>query len=148
MYCADDSKDGHGRYAFHINLSPDTPIPLFDAASDTGKFVNAILLHPDKLVGKTMIGATAFYTPTEIAEAFSELSGRKVSYVQLPDETFKSFLPPPMAEDLTEMMILIREYGYYGKDGAKQLEWSSQFLDEKPKTIDEIFKRNTAWIQE
>lgn len=103
------------------NLNPDTKMPLFDAADDTGKFVAGILLHQSDLLGKDIYGATDWYTPTDITNTIQEVSGKKTTYQQLSDEKFQSVLPEAVAKELTETMMLIREYAYYGPGGDKIL---------------------------
>lgn len=103
------------------NLNPDSKIPLFDASEDTGKFVAGILLHQPELLGKDVYGATGWYTPTDIANTIGEVSGKKTTYQQVPDETFQSFLPEAIAEELKETFMLMRDYAYYGPGGDKIL---------------------------
>ena len=91
---------------------------LFDT-DDTGKFVAGILLQPSKLLGQRIFGATDWYTPKQIISTLEKVSGKKATYQALSDEVFKSFLPPVIAEELTETLIFTRDYAYYGP-GAEQ----------------------------
>lgn len=100
-------------------------MPLFDT-DDTGKFIAGILLQPSKLLGQCIFGATDWYTPQQIISTFEKVSGKKATYQALPDEVFKSFLPPVMAEELTETLIFMRDYAYYGPGAEQGLKNSLQ----------------------
>lgn len=134
-------------------------MPLFDA-DDTGKFVSGILLQSSKLLGQRVFGATDWYTPDQVVSTIEKVSGKKATYQALPDEVFKGFLPPLMAEELTETLIFMREYAYYGpeaEEGVKQslqvttsaqkvrgiviADTFFQILDQKPTTLEQFFQK-------
>ena len=100
-------------------------MPLFDT-DDTGKFVAGILLQPSKLRGQRIFGATDWYTPQQVISAVEKFSGKKARYQALPDEVFKSFLPPVIAEELVETLIFMRDYSYYGPEAEQGLTKSLQ----------------------
>jgi uncharacterized protein YbjT (DUF2867 family) len=50
-----------GKYNFALPIATDSPIPLFDTARDTGKFIKGILLHRGQTLGKRIYGATDYY---------------------------------------------------------------------------------------
>lgn len=107
-----------------LNLHPDTKMPLFDAAGDTGKFAAGILLNPSETLNKDIYGATGWYTPTDIVNAIEEFSGKKTTFNEVPDETFRKFLPEAIAEEMMETFMLVKDYAYYGPGGDKILEES------------------------
>lgn len=104
-----------------------TLIPLFNAGSDTGKFVTAIITkydaHP---LGKRIIGTTAYYTPDDMLRTFSEVTGQTVDYAQVSEEVFKGFFPEFMAQEVFESFILIRDWAYYGSGAHELLKESLQ----------------------
>nr|OQO32502.1 hypothetical protein B0A51_00911 [Rachicladosporium sp. CCFEE 5018] len=81
-------------------------IPLLDAAGDIGKFVSAIMQDFPACVGKQIHAAVDYYTPERLMAEFSEVMGSPASFVQIPAETFKSFLPLLVAQDILENMLL------------------------------------------
>ena len=111
-------------YLLALPMPPDTPLPLFDAADDTGKFVKAILLHGKEVLGKRVYAATAYYTPEEIAQEFAAVkpvAGKGAHFVQIPPDMFKGFLaqaglPEAAQEEMLQNMQFMHDYGYYGKD--------------------------------
>lgn len=104
--------------------TPDhTPIPLFDAADDTGKFVKGILTHRDKVLGKRVLAATDYYTCKEIVDAFGEVKkegGKGSHFVQVSEQIFKDSLggmPDRGKHEMYENMLFMTDFGYYGKAG-------------------------------
>ena len=106
----------------------DTPVPLFDVADDTGKFVKAILTHREQVLGKQIHAATAYYTWVDVVNTFKELkpeAGKNATFVQLSKEEYKGALasagmPPKAQEELYENMAFMNEFGYYGKAGLEE----------------------------
>lgn len=91
-----------------------------------------------------MYAATEYYSPQRLVSEFSEVLGKPANFVQVPSETFKSFLPPQVAQEMLENMLLLEDPGYYG--GADLTE-SLSMLDEKPTTWKEFVEANKAkWL--
>ncbi|KAL8725961.1 MAG: hypothetical protein Q9166_007038 [cf. Caloplaca sp. 2 TL-2023] len=125
-----------------LNLHPDTQIPLFDAAADTGKFAAGILLNLPETLNKDIYAATGWYTPTDIVNAIQEVSGKKTTFTEVPDEVFKGFLPEAIGEEMMETLMLVKDYAYYGPGGDKILEESLKYVDGKPTTLMEFIQRS------
>ncbi|PHH70447.1 hypothetical protein CDD80_6007 [Ophiocordyceps camponoti-rufipedis] len=105
------------------------PIPVLDAAGDTGKFVKPALSRFPDLVGRRILAATSYMTVSELLATFSDVMGKPAQARVLPAETWKSFLPPEGAQELLENMLLLEKPGYFG---GEKLEESLALLDEKP----------------
>ena len=113
---------GEGNWVFELPIPADSPIPLFDAEDDTGKFVKAMFLNEDKVLGKRINGATAYYTPSEMVEEFKEVfpkTGKRATFIQISGDAFKRNLgsmgaPDFVQEELLQNMRLMPEFGYYG----------------------------------
>ena len=106
-------------------------LPLFDAVHDMGKFVKAaIKTFPDS-VGRQFYAATDYYTPVRMADEFTRVTGKTASVTNVPQDVFKSFLPPAAAQELLENMLLFQKPGYYA--GASLAE-SVASLDTPPTT--------------
>lgn len=75
--------------------------------------MRAILTDFPSSIGKQTYAAVDYYTPKRILAEFSEVLGRPANFMQVPGDTFKSFLPPPVAQELLENMLLLEEPGYY-----------------------------------
>lgn len=110
-------------FVFNAAFPKSTHVPLFDAAGDTGKFVKAILLNREKLLGKRVLAATDYYTPDDMIKAFQAAypkAGKGVQFNQLSEDVYKSILgsagmPKKVQNELYENMMFMDEFGYYGK---------------------------------
>ena len=110
-------------FVFQSPNPPHTPIPLFDAADDTGKFVKGILLNREASLGKRIYAATDYYTCEQIMREFAEAkpeAGRGARYEEVPPAAYKNFLMEVAglnevgAAELTENQQFLTEFGYYG----------------------------------
>jgi uncharacterized protein YbjT (DUF2867 family) len=130
--------DDNGNYSYFNVFHPDTPLPLIDI-TDTGKWIGAILADPERYQGHRFAASEGFYTMQEIAEITSNQTGKDVNYVQLPDEVFKGYLPPTFDQELLEMFILIRDYGYYGTGQKDMVEWATKQAIGELTTLENFF---------
>ncbi|KPM35294.1 hypothetical protein AK830_g11280 [Neonectria ditissima] len=139
------NKGDNGAYTLAWPVSGDkAQVPLFDPASDTGKFVNAAIKNYPSHLGKRIYAATEYYTPSKITEEFSEVIGAPASFTQIPAEVFKSFLPGAIAQEMLENILLVEDTGYYGGADLKE---SVGLLDEAPITWKSFVESNKEkWL--
>jgi uncharacterized protein YbjT (DUF2867 family) len=114
-----------GTFVLADLLPGNTPVPYIDIA-DTGKWVAAILADPDKYAGKFFSAAADLYTPDEVTAVMSKVTGKTVKHVQLPDEVIKDFFPEGFKEQLYEMWVLNRDYGYFGEGQKEAVQWAKE----------------------
>ncbi|KAI5826197.1 NmrA-domain-containing protein [Schizophyllum commune Tattone D] len=139
-----------GKWQFAMPMPEDAPIPLFAAERDTGKFVKAMFLKREEVLGKRVYGATGYITPLEILDAFKKVypaAGKDVAFQRLPNEAFKGILasmglPEPIQEEMLQNMRLVYEFGYYG---GEKLDWSKSLVDEPLTTWEEYIKGHPAF---
>ena len=123
-----------------LPMPSDTPIPLFDAGADTGKFVKAILTHRDQVLGKQVMAATKYYTPEDAIATFKELfpeAGKEASFLQTTKEQYKGALagagmPEKAQQELYENMAFMHDFGYFGKaslDESLSVSFSNPSVD-------------------
>ncbi|KAK4121183.1 NmrA-domain-containing protein [Parathielavia appendiculata] len=107
-------KGEDGSYTLAGPTSPTkAQLPLFFPDSDTGKYFVAVVKNRSKVLGKQIHAAADYYTPTRIMVEFQEVAGKKGQYVQLDQEVYKSFLPPPIAQEILENELLCEEPGFF-----------------------------------
>lgn len=140
-------QNANGELEFAQTWSPDTRIPLIDI-TDTGKFLAPVLLDPERYIGKIMTAATAYYTGPEMAGIWTDVTGRKVAFVQIPGGTTMGNLSPEMVRTLKESSGLMKDYSYYGTSGPKNLEWTLEQTEEKPTTWEEFVRANQPWFDD
>lgn len=129
-----------GSYGLALPVSGDrAKLPVFDAEKDTGTFVKPALRDPSPS-GKHIIAAAEYLSPNELISQFTEATGKKASFSQVPVDVFKGFLPEVVAGELTENMLLLEDVGYYaGADLKPSLDLLG---DEKPATWREFAAAN------
>ena len=123
------SPDPPNVYTLALPMPPSTPIPIFDAADDTGKFVKAMVTKRDQVLGKRVLAATQYLPVADIPKILSEVkpeSGKGAQFLRVDKATYMGFLtktgmPEFAAEELYENMAFMDEFGYYGKES---LDWS------------------------
>ena len=129
-----------GTYILASILRADTVYPWIDI-TDTGKWIGAILADPQKYEGKFLAASAQMLTLAETCAVMSKATGKTVTYQQMPDEKIKGFLPEAMREQLYEMYVWCREYGYFGPDMKEQVEWSQKQARGKLTSLEEFLKR-------
>lgn len=137
---------GSGAYVIARHVSPHTQLPLIDTVGDTGKFVGAMLAEPDKYEGKVFCAATALYSMEEIAQTIRKVSGKTVTYEQIPEDTFRQGLPP-WGDMLIEMMLYQQDFGYYGPQTKELVAWAAKNARGRVHTFEEYLTENPLQLQ-
>lgn len=132
--------DQEDTFVLSRNMKPETNMPLINAIDDGGKWVGAMLADPDNFEGKTVCAATRMYSMTEMAEALSKSTGKKVVYKQVTDEEFAKSLPEMVAQLFVDYFNYINDYGYYGPGTEEKVEWAAKQARGKLSTFDEFLK--------
>ncbi|KAL2201933.1 NmrA-domain-containing protein [Sarocladium strictum] len=88
-------------------------LPLFFPDDDMGKYTVAAIKKRDSVLGKQIHAAADYYTLNRIMEEFSEVTGKQGQYAQIPHDVYKSFLPPPIAQEILENELLCEEPGFF-----------------------------------
>ena len=140
------SPAGDGTYVMASIINPTTEMPLIDI-TDTGKWTGAILADPEKYEGKFFAAAEGMYTLPQACEIMSKVTGKTVKFQQLPDEVFKGFLPEGLREQLYEMWVFNREYGYYGSDMKELVGWAKSQARGELTGLEEWFRREKYSLQ-
>ncbi|ETS85020.1 hypothetical protein PFICI_03045 [Pestalotiopsis fici W106-1] len=137
-------KGEDGVYSLAYPVSDKAEFPLIDTESDIGKYAVAVLRNRAKVIGKQILAAADYYTPTRILSEFEEVTQSKTRFVQLDAETYKSFLPAPMAQEMLENHLFIEEPGYYaGKSLQESLDLLAK-VNLKPTTWKDFLIKNKA----
>jgi uncharacterized protein YbjT (DUF2867 family) len=117
------SQDGDGTYVLANCAYGHSRIPYIDI-TETGKWVGAILAEPDKYEGKQFAAAAEILTMDQVCEIVSRVTGKSVRHQNLPDEVFKGFMPEGLRQQLFEMWVFQRDYGYYGPSMDEDVKWA------------------------
>jgi uncharacterized protein YbjT (DUF2867 family) len=139
--------EGDGTYALSNFVKPETLLPLIDIASDTGKYIGAVLAEPDKYEGKTFCAAARLYSFDEIVRAMSKATGKTIKYKRLPETSFRGFLPPPLADHLVDMFSYFETYGYFGPQTKERIAWAAEQARGKLTTLDEYLTKSPPQLR-
>jgi uncharacterized protein YbjT (DUF2867 family) len=129
-------------YAIANIMDPKVTLPWVDITTDTGKFVGQILKKPEAFFGKTLYGALGHYSLEDISKIISQTSKKNVSYVQVPEATYRSFLPATIVDDMTDMFKWHNKFGYFGPKTKGLVSQTLSEVDFKPTTAEEFFEKN------
>lgn len=119
-------------WTLQMPFAANTPMPLIDAATDTGKYVKSILHQREKMLGKRILAAADYYTAQEVVDVFVEAkpeAGKGASYKEVSPAIFRAYLRDDLGfgegaqDELLENMQLLSEFGYFG--GADLAESNS-----------------------
>lgn len=103
--------------------------------------MKAALKHGDKLNNKQILAAAKYYTPEDIVETFSKVSGKQAVFIQVSPEQYEASFPPAVAKEYLENQLFVEDPGYYL---GEPLEPSLNLLDSKPITWAEFVKNNIS----
>ena len=124
-----------------------TRLPLLDAVDDTGKFVAGLLAaEPSSVDGIHVNGVSQWVSPGELVQTLSKVTGLDVVFREVSAEEYEGYLPPAIAKEMTQNMLLVRGWSYFGNEAEKQQEKSDKWLGErKATTLEEFVKKNGPW---
>ncbi|PWY65681.1 nmrA family transcriptional regulator [Aspergillus sclerotioniger CBS 115572] len=131
---------------FPVPGSVKTAVPIIDPTADLGKFVKAILLSPEKSLGRKFNIAGRSHTVEEVIAVAKGL-GVDVTFHAVDKETFKAGiaskgLPEVVQEDMSQLVQYTHEYGYF--DGAG-FEEAHKLLVDPLTTLEESFKNSAVF---
>lgn len=127
-----------------LPVPEDAPFPLFSDDEDAGKFVKAIVLKREQVLGRRVYAASAYVTPREMVAAFRKEfpgAGAAARFYSVPYDEYRGMLtgmgmPAFAAEELLENMRLMDEGGYFGGE-----ELTHDILEDKPTSWEEYMRR-------
>ncbi|KAL4872375.1 hypothetical protein BDV12DRAFT_162091 [Aspergillus spectabilis] len=137
-------KGEDGVFTLAYPVGEGAKFPLVDIDADLGKYVAATLKNPSKTQGSQILAATDYYTSTRILKEFEEVTGNKTRFVQVDNETYKSFMSGYLGLEMLENHLFVEEPGYYN---GRSLQESQDLLTEagyKPTTWNDFLQQHKA----
>ncbi|KAF3051280.1 hypothetical protein E8E11_010883 [Didymella keratinophila] len=119
------SQSADGTYVLANCAYGHSRMPFIDI-TETGRWVGAILAEPDKYEGKQFAAAAEILTMDQVCEIVGRVTGKTVRHQNLPDEVFKDFMPEGLRQQLFEMWVFQRDYGYYGPSMDEDVRWARE----------------------
>ena len=111
-------------YKLSLPIPGRTKWPLISVNQDTGKYVKAILLNREKLLGKDICAAEKEYTLEECCGLLKEKAGIDMKFEQATEDGYKKALekmglPDFFRDDMCENMQYVKEFGFFGGSGLE-----------------------------
>ncbi|KAL2436482.1 hypothetical protein ABEF95_011004 [Exophiala dermatitidis] len=107
----------------------ETWVPMIDIQKDTGAFTAGLFEAGAEANGVYVQGVSEWVHPRQITATLSQIKGKEVRFIEQPATVESAAqLGNRIAEELTQNMILIRDYSYYGKGTEKKQAESDRFL--------------------
>lgn len=137
-------------YLLKSPIPVDAPLNLIDSTEDSGKYVAAILLNRESLLGQRVIATSCWYSAVEVMDTFNMVFGPEKTgkSIVVSDEEWSQQLPEQIRLGMVENMWLIRDFKYYGPDAEEQVEKGWKLLEKegyKTTTLAECLKREKYW---
>lgn len=76
--------------------------------------------NKNAVLGKQLLAAADYYVPSRIVSEFQDVTGQSARFVQIDAETYKGFLPGPLADEMLENHLFIEEPGYFAGADLKE----------------------------
>ena len=106
-----------------------TWLPMLDIQKDTGLFTAGIYEAGAEANGAFVQGVSEWLHPQQVTDTLSQITGRDVQFVEQPGSVESAAkLGNKIAEELTQNMLLIRDYSYFGKGTEMKQAESDRFL--------------------
>lgn len=109
-----------------------------------GKYVVAAMRNREAVLGKQVLAAADYYVPSRIVSEFQEVTGKAARFVQIEAETYKSFIPGPLGDEMLENHLFIEEPGYYAGAELKESLDLLASVGLKPTSWKEFLEANKA----
>lgn len=86
----------------------------------TGKYVAAALKNRSEVLGLQLLAAADYYSPTRVLAEFESVTGNKTRFFQVDTDTYKSFIPGPMGQEMLENHLFVESPGYFNGKSLKE----------------------------
>lgn len=134
-----NARVANGKPTLSMPFPNDTAWPLIDPRKDSGKYIMGLFEGGSKANGVYIHGVSAWVTPKEVVATLSRESGQEVGFNAMPADVFKGIMVKMRGEtvglELTETMLLIGGYSYYGKGAEEEQSEHDRWLLEGAETI-------------
>jgi uncharacterized protein YbjT (DUF2867 family) len=137
---------GDGTYTISAPYDLTTELPLMSAI-DSGKWVATLVEHPNEYNGAEVRAAVRMYSLDEIVKTISKVTGKTVKFNKISIETFKSSLPPGVAEPLAPQYEYVTEFGYFGPETKSLIEASVKLARGHLSTFEEYLVNNPFHLE-
>lgn len=121
--------------------------PLHDPKEDAGKYVVALFEGGEAANGVQVQGVSTWTTPQDVVDTICAVAGTDVVFKCVSAEDFSKALPENIREEITETLLLIGDYSYYGIGAEHRQSESAEWLlpQSKLMTFERFVEENGPW---
>lgn len=94
--------------------------PILDPRRDSGKYIVGIFEGGVSANGVHVHAVSAWMSPTECLALMSEAASKEIKLQPVDPEALTASLPKEIGSEITETMLLVDGYSYYGDDAEEQ----------------------------
>lgn len=127
-------KGDDGQIAFTQPWDADqTWLPLLDIRGDTGKYVMGLYEAGSAANGAEVQGVSEWVHPSQVTSVVSQASGQDVKFVESNLTVEMTHSMERIPAELSQNMLLIRLYSYFGKGSEQKQDQFNQYVVEGTK---------------
>ena len=121
--------------------------PVIDPRGDSGKYIIGLFEGGKDTNGVSVNAVSTWTSPRDLLATIGREAGQDVGFMAVSPSELRGSLPENISYEITETMLLVGEYEYYGKDEAKNQQRSDSWLAEGTTTMSlgQVVKMNGPW---
>ncbi|KAL9097594.1 MAG: hypothetical protein Q9165_000491 [Trypethelium subeluteriae] len=121
--------------------------PVIDPREDSGKYIVGLFEGGKDADGVNVYAVSTWSSPKDLLATISKEAGKEVNFKAVSPDDLDASLPENIAHEITETMLLVGNYSYYGKGEEKNQGQSDRWLVKGTKTtdLDQLVKKNGPW---
>ena len=121
--------------------------PVLDPRADCGKYVVGLFEGREGADGVRVNGVSVWTSPRQLLAAITENAKKEVIFKPVSPKDLLASLPDNIASEITETMLLVGEYNYYGKGSETRQNESDEWLFKgtKPQSLEQVVQGGEPW---
>lgn len=133
LYWLQPISPGSKSYKFSVPFPTSTKLPLISVNEDTRKYVKAILLNREKVLGKQISAGENYYSPDDAVRIIRLIGGLDATVEQVTSEEYRKQLaalgvPGFFINDMSDNVKYIEECGFFDAKSMKEGQEVSCFF--------------------
>ncbi|KAF2236091.1 NAD(P)-binding protein [Viridothelium virens] len=121
--------------------------PVVDPREDSGKYIIGLFEGGKDADGVSVHAVSAWSSPKELLAAISREVEKEVNFAAVSPDELSASLPENIAHEITETMLLVGNFSYYGRGEEKNQDQSDEWLVKSTKTmgLEQLVQRKGPW---
>ena len=121
--------------------------PVIDPRADGGKYIVGLFEGGEAADGVSVHAVSAWTSSKELLATISREVGREVRFGAISPSELRAALPENIAYEISETMLLVGNYSYYGNGEEKNQDQNDQWLFKGTATtpLEQVIKNSAPW---